>query len=46
MWHDFRYDVRRCCRIIMQAHGALAGQDDAEVSKTDVVTPFNIPAGY
>ncbi|WP_426998373.1 LacI family DNA-binding transcriptional regulator [Pseudarthrobacter sp. N5] len=44
--HDFRYDVRKCCRIIMQAHGALAGHDGTEVSKIDVVTRFNIPVGY
>lgn len=44
--HDLRVDVDRCCRIIMGAHGALPEPDDGEVSKTDVVTPFSIPAGY
>jgi LacI family transcriptional regulator len=44
--HDLRHDVRRCCRIIMQAHGALAGQDRGEPSQIEVVTPFNIPVGY
>lgn len=44
--HDLRIDVDRCCRIIMGTHGALPDPDDGEVSKTDVITPFNIPAGY
>lgn len=44
--HDLRSDVRRCCRIFMQAHGALPGRDSAEPSQIEVVTPFNIPAGY
>ncbi len=43
--HDLRQDVRRCCRIIMQEHGALAGTDGTSPSQTAVVTPFNIPAG-
>lgn len=44
--HDLRVDVDRCCRLIMASHGVLPEPDDGEISKTDVVTPFNIPAGY
>jgi LacI family transcriptional regulator len=44
--HDLKQDIQRCCRIIMQAHGALADGDAGEPSKIDVITPFNIPNGF
>jgi LacI family transcriptional regulator len=44
--HNLKQDIQRCCRIIMQAHGALADGDAGEPSKIDVITPFNIPNGF
>ena len=44
--HDLQQDIQRCCRLIMHAHGALAGGDPGEPSKIDIITPFNIPPGF
>lgn len=44
--HDLRQDIQRCCRIIMQANGALTDGDSSKPSKIDVITPFNIPNGF
>ena len=43
--HDLKQDIQRCCRIIMHAHGALAGADAGHASQIEVITPFNIPHG-
>ena len=42
--HDLRDDVRRVCRIIMQAHGAVPGPVHSLPSPVQVVTPYNQPA--
>jgi LacI family transcriptional regulator len=42
--HDLRDDMRRVCRIIMQAHGALPGPVHSLPSHLQVVTPYNQPA--
>ncbi|MFY0408172.1 LacI family DNA-binding transcriptional regulator [Solicola sp. PLA-1-18] len=41
--HDLRRDVRRACRMVMQAHGALPGVPSSVPSAVQVVTPFNEP---
>ena len=43
--HDLEQDVQRCCRILMQAHGALPPDERRTTTKIDVITPYNIPAG-
>ena len=44
--HDLRADVRRACRIVMQAHGALPGTPRSVPSHVHVVTPFNQPSAF
>jgi LacI family transcriptional regulator len=41
--HDLAGDVRRACRVIMQAHGALPGGILSWPSSIQVVTPHNLP---
>ena len=48
--HDLRADMRRACRLLLQAQGALPGSPLSVASQVQVVTPFNepgalIPAG-
>lgn len=43
--HDLRTDVRRVCRAVMQARGALPGRPGSQPSQIQVITPFNEPAG-
>ena len=43
--HDLRADVRRVCRAVMQAQGALPGRPSSRPSQIQVITPFNEPAG-
>jgi len=43
--HDLRADVRRLCRAVMQAQGALPGRPQSHPSQIQVITPFNEPAG-
>jgi LacI family transcriptional regulator len=43
--HDLRTDVRRVCRAVMQARGALPGRPGSHPSQIQVITPFNEPAG-
>jgi LacI family transcriptional regulator len=43
--HDLRTDVRRVCRAVMQAQGALPGRPSSRPSQIQVITPFNEPAG-
>jgi LacI family transcriptional regulator len=43
--HDLRGDLRRACRLVMQANGALPGAPSSRPSHVQVVTPFNEPAG-
>jgi LacI family transcriptional regulator len=43
--HDLRADMRRACRLLMQAQGALPGSPVSIPSQVQVVTPFNEPAG-
>lgn len=44
--HDLRDDMRRACRAIMQAHGALPGPIHSLPSHIQVVTPFNEPGAF
>ena len=41
--HDLRADLRRCCRLVMQAQGALPGTPVTVPSAIQVVTPHNLP---
>ena len=43
--HDLRADMRRACRCVMQAHGALPGSPRSVPSHVQVITPYNEPAG-
>jgi LacI family transcriptional regulator len=44
--HDLRDDMRRACRIVMQAHGALPGPVHSLPSHIQVVTPYNEPGAF
>ena len=46
LYHDLRRDMHRACQIIMQAHGALDGPIVSSPSSIQVITPFNLPAGF
>ena len=41
--HDLRADMRRACRLLLQAHGALPGSPLNVPSQIQVITPFNEP---
>jgi LacI family transcriptional regulator len=41
--HDLRQDMRRACRAVMQARGALPGRYRPNPSAIQVITPFNTP---
>jgi LacI family transcriptional regulator len=41
--HDLRADLRRACRLILQARGALPGVPLSVPSQINVVTPYNEP---
>jgi LacI family transcriptional regulator len=41
--HDLRYDMRRACHTIMQAHGAIDGPIESVSSPIHIVTPYNVP---
>ncbi len=43
--HDLRADMRRACRLVMQAQGALPGSPVTVPSPVQVVTPYNEPSG-
>lgn len=43
--HDLRADVRRACRLVMQAHRALPGVPSTVPAPVQVVTPHNQPSG-
>ena len=42
--HDLRADMRRACRLIMQAQGALPGSPVSIPSQVQLVTPYNEPS--
>lgn len=44
--HDLRADIRRACRLVLQAHRALPGTPSAVPSQIQVVTPFNQPRAF
>jgi LacI family transcriptional regulator, galactose operon repressor len=44
--HDLREDMRRACRLVMQAHGALPGVPHSLPSHVQVITPFNEPRTF
>lgn len=41
--HDLRADMRRACRLLLQAGGVLPGVPTSLPSQVQVVTPFNEP---
>jgi LacI family transcriptional regulator len=41
--HDLRADMRRACRLLLQAGGLLPGVPTSLPSQVQVVTPFNEP---
>ena len=41
--HDLRADLRRACRLLLQAQGALPGAPVSVPSQIQVVTPYNEP---
>ncbi len=43
--HDLRGDLRRACRLLLQAGGRAPGTPTSRPSQIQVVTPFNEPAG-
>ncbi|MCB8881159.1 LacI family DNA-binding transcriptional regulator [Acidisoma cellulosilytica] len=43
--HDLNQDMRKACRHIMQAHGALKEVPGGTLSPVQVITPFNLPPG-
>jgi LacI family transcriptional regulator len=42
--HDLRADMRRACRLVLQARGILPGRPENIPSQVQVVTPYNEPA--
>lgn len=42
--HDLKADMRRACRLLLQAGGVLPGSPVSLPSQVQVVTPFNEPA--
>ena len=42
--HDLRADMRRACRLLLQARGVLPGRPVSIPSQVQVVTPYNEPA--
>jgi LacI family transcriptional regulator len=42
--HDLRADMRRACRLLLQARGVLPGKPVSNPSQVQVVTPYNEPA--
>jgi LacI family transcriptional regulator len=42
--HDLRADMRRACRLLMQANGVLPGSPISIPSQIQIVTPFNEPS--
>lgn len=43
--HDLEQDVQRCCRIILQAHGAIPPGERRQGTKIDVTTPYSVSSG-
>ncbi len=41
--HDLRADLRRACRLLLQARGLLPGSPVTVPSQVQVVTPYNEP---
>jgi LacI family transcriptional regulator len=41
--HDLRADLRRACRLLLQARGTIPGRPVSLPSQVQVVTPFNEP---
>jgi LacI family transcriptional regulator len=42
--HDLRHDMRRACRVIMQANGAIDGPIESIASQINIITPYNVPS--
>ena len=42
--HDLRADMRRACRLLLQAGGVIPGRPATIPSQVQVVTPYNEPA--
>jgi LacI family transcriptional regulator len=41
--HNLKNDMQNCCRLLMQANGALPRKQPPTLSTIQVITPFNIP---
>jgi LacI family transcriptional regulator len=41
--HDLRADMRRACRVLLQARGLVAGRPQTVPSQVQVITPYNEP---
>ena len=41
--HDLRADMRRACRLLLQAGGLIPGHPTSIPSQVQVVTPYNEP---
>jgi LacI family transcriptional regulator len=44
LYHDLKADMRRACRLLLQARGVLPGRPVSIPSQVQVVTPYNEPA--
>ncbi|WP_321794708.1 LacI family DNA-binding transcriptional regulator [Caballeronia sp. J97] len=44
--YDLHADLRRACRMLLQAKGILPGTPQTVLSQVQVVTPFNIPPTF
>lgn len=44
--HDLRADMRRACRLLLQARGVLPGRPASIPSQVQVVTPYNEPGAW
>jgi LacI family transcriptional regulator len=42
--HDLKADMRRACRLLLQARGVLPGRPVSIPSQVQVITPYNEPA--
>ena len=42
--HDLKADMRRACRVLLQARGVLPGRPASVHSQVQIITPYNEPA--
>ncbi len=46
LYHDLRADMRRACRLLLQARGLIAGRPRTVPSQVHVITPYNEPPSW